>query len=140
MSVYLYTTKLLDLESKLNLLMLIKSLANDLCHLQMSSKGNGIIFLSFFGPTFGPNLISFFAHFFFFLPYLMPNVLPQRICVIVVSHKMLNQTRTTQILTKECSEKKLTIFNPMFYIIKSLIFNQSFSGVLLIHIFVENHQ
>ena len=41
---------------------------------------------------------------------------------------------------KECSEKKLTIFNPMFYIIKSLIFNQSFSGVLLIHIFVENHQ
>ena len=52
-----------------------------------------------------------------------------------------NSTLFVEYLTpKECSEKKLTIFTPMFYIIKSLIFNQSFSGVLLIHIFVENHQ
>ena len=41
---------------------------------------------------------------------------------------------------KDWSEKKLTIFTPMFYMIKSLIFNQSFWGVLLIYIFVENHQ
>ena len=41
---------------------------------------------------------------------------------------------------KECSEKKMTNFTPMFYIIKGLIFNQIFSGILPLHIFVEDHQ
>ena len=65
---------------------------------------------------------------------------------VSICFKMLRMSRQMESIflwnhiPKECSEKKLTIFTPMFYIIKSLIFNQSFSGVLLIHIFVENHQ
>ena len=39
---------------------------------------------------------------------------------------------------KDCSEKKLTIFTPIFYVIKCLIFNQIFSGILPWHIFVED--
>ena len=42
-------------------------------------------------------------------------------------------------LSKDCSEKKLTIFTPMFYMIKCLKFFKIFLGILLLHIYVENY-
>ena len=40
---------------------------------------------------------------------------------------------------KECSEKKMTNFSPMFYVTKGLIFNLIFSRILPLNIFVEDH-